>query len=166
MKTHVLTALVFCTILSCPVFADDATHRQTALKLLEVTNTQNMLDQIMTSIKGMMEQQFDALDLPPEGQEEAQALQNEMMTWFAEFFEWEQMRDMYVEIYTEVFSEAELKELIAFYESPLGQKMIKRMPELMQKSMQKTQAILQRKMPELQQRLEKARKELREKYKE
>lgn len=38
--------------------------------------------------------------------------------------------------YTEVFSEAELKEMTAFYESPTGKKMMDRMPEVMQKMQQ------------------------------
>jgi len=164
-KAWMVTLLVF-AIATSITFADEATHKEAALKLLEVTNTQKMLDQYMTSFETMMEKQFDALELPSEGREAAKALQKEMMEWLSGFLAWEQMKDTYVDIYVEVFTEDELNELIEFYQSPLGQKLLKKMPELLQKTMQKTQAILQEKMPDFQRKLQKTLSELKEKYKE
>lgn len=43
---------------------------------------------------------------------------------------------------TKGFSEAELNELIAFYKSPLGQKVLKQMPALFSESMKMTQSKL------------------------
>jgi len=166
MKKVLIVALLFSGIVTSCSFADEASHKRTALELLEVANTKKMLDQMMTSITGMMEQQFKAMNLPPEGEEAAIAVQKEIMDWFSEFFVWEQIRDLYADIYVEVFTEDELNELIQFYQSPLGQKVLKKMPELMQKSMEKSQALLQDKMPEFQKRLQKTITELKEKYKE
>jgi hypothetical protein len=166
MKRKLIVVLLLVGIGGTAVLADEASHRATALELLEVTNTRKMLDQVMTSIEGMMGQQFASLDLPPEGKEAAEKVQKEMMAWFSEFFVWEQMQGLYVDIYMDVFTEAELQELIEFYQSPLGQKLLTKMPELMQQSMQKTQAMLQQKMPEFQQRLRKTVSELEEKYKD
>jgi hypothetical protein len=53
-------------------------------------------------------------------------------------------------IYAEVFNEDELKQIIAFYQSPLGAKLLERMPQLMQKSMQVTQDRVKTMMPEVQ----------------
>jgi hypothetical protein len=161
-----MITLLVCGCFSSAIFADEASHKKTALELLEVTNTKKMLDQMMTSMEGIMEQQLKLIELPPEGQEAAKAVQKENIDWFSEFFVWEQMRDMYVDIYIEVFTEDELKELIQFYKSPLGQKMLKKMPELMQKSLQKTQTMLQENMPAFQERLQKTISELEQKYKD
>jgi uncharacterized protein len=44
--------------------------------------------------------------------------------------------DMYYPIYHKYFTHAEIKEMIEFYKSPLGAKMIRVMPQLMHESMQ------------------------------
>jgi len=116
-------------------------------------------------LEQMMIQQMNAVDLAPEAKQEFSAIQQDLMEWVNSFFGWEVMKELFVDIYVEVFSENELKELIAFYQSPLGQKMIAKMPELMQKSMEKTQLILQAKMPEFQDKLNKRVEELQAKYK-
>ena len=52
-----------------------------------------------------------------------------------------------VKIYTTNFSEPELKELVAFYQSPLGKKVLEKMPQLTQQSAQMTQAKLESAVP-------------------
>ena len=52
-----------------------------------------------------------------------------------------------VKLYTSNFSESELKELVAFYQSPLGKKVLEKMPQLTQQSAQMTQAKLESAVP-------------------
>lgn len=54
-----------------------------------------------------------------------------------------------VALYTDAFSEAELKELLAFYQTPVGRKVLEQMPQLMAHSAQLTQARLQQAVPEV-----------------
>ena len=157
--------MLFSFITSSTTFEDQDSHRAAALKLLEVAKTEDMLVQMKAHLEQMMIQQMNAVDLAPEAKQEFSAIQQDLMEWVNSFFGWEAMKDLYVDIYVEVFSEDELKELIAFYQSPLGQKMIAKMPELMQKSMEKTQLILQAKMPEFRDKLNKTVEELQAKYK-
>jgi hypothetical protein len=164
MRKTCLVALLVLAMTVSVSYADEASHKKTVLKLLEVTNSQKMLDQTTTWMESMMRQQFDNLQLSPEGREAAAAVQKEMMAWFSEFLAWEKVRDIFIDIYIDVFTEDELNELIGFYQSPVGQKMLRKMPELMEKSMQKSQAIFQEKMPEFQQRLQKTLSELETKY--
>jgi hypothetical protein len=145
--------------------ADENSHRKAALNLIEVANVEKLLDQVIVSVEAMMRQQFNGMDLPPEGQAAAEKLQKEIIVWMSEIFQWEQMKNLYVDLYADVFSEQELNELIEFYQSPLGRKLLAKMPELMQKSMMKTQAVIQEKMPEFQRRMEASIAELEKKYK-
>ncbi len=55
---------------------------------------------------------------------------------------WEKMEPYMVDAYAEVYSEQELLELVEFYESPLGQKFMAKMPELMNVTMQMTQDMM------------------------
>jgi hypothetical protein len=65
-----------------------------------------------------------------------------------------------VDLYVNNFSEAELKELIAFYQSPAGNKMMRTMPKIYADSMLLTQERLQPLVPQLNQMLEQMTKEL------
>lgn len=47
----------------------------------------------------------------------------------------DELIELMVPIYAKYFTHAEVKELAAFYETPLGQKMIRTMPAVMQESM-------------------------------
>ena len=58
-----------------------------------------------------------------------------------------------IPIYAKYFSEDDILQLIAFYETPLGQKMIEVMPQLTMDSMQVSMRWLQSKVPELQEQL-------------
>ena len=166
MKKIMTVALLLSVVVTSNSFADKASHKRTALEFLEVSNTKEVLDQMMTSIENMMEQQFKTKKLTPEEEETAIAIQKETMDWFSGLFAWEQIQDLYVDIYVKVFTEDELKEIIQFYRSPLGQKLLNKMPELLQESIEKMQILVQDKMPEFQERLQKTITELEEKYKE
>ena len=58
-----------------------------------------------------------------------------------------------VKLYTSNFSEQEMQELIAFYESPLGQKVLEKMPSLTSQSAQLTQSKLETAVPKVNQLL-------------
>ncbi|MNE88828.1 hypothetical protein D3C80_1861720 [compost metagenome] len=62
---------------------------------------------------------------------------------------WDKLKPELVKIYTSNFSEQELKDLIAFYESPLGKKVLEKMPSLTQQSAQLTQSRLEAAVPEV-----------------
>lgn len=150
MKKTLMISILILGITTFTSFADEVSHRKSALKLLEVTRAEKMLDEMMTSYMSMMK-----LQLAMSGVKEADALEKEMMDWFSELYAWENIRDIFVESYIEVFSEDELNELIRFYSSPLGQKLLNKQPEVVKKGMQKMQVRLQEKMPEFQEKLKK-----------
>jgi hypothetical protein len=76
--------------------------------------------------------------------------------FYAEQFSWTTLEPEFIQLYVEVFTEAELRELTAFYRTELGQKMLLRLPEVMQRSMAITQARLQEALPQLMERLQAA----------
>jgi hypothetical protein len=63
-------------------------------------------------------------------------------------------------LYTEAFTEDELRQLIAFYKTPVGQKALQKMPELMQKGMAYGQKLAEAHLPELQSMIAARKKEL------
>lgn len=170
MKAHptncmkYLLCALFTTSLLLPLRADEASHQQAARELLKVSETEKMTDQLLGEIDAMMDQSFAAAGLPEEAVAEWANIKSGMNEWMADFFKWEEMEPMYVEIYTSVFTEEELRQLTAFYQSPLGQKMIEKMPALTRKSMEVTMNRMQKKMPELQNRMNEKIVELQKRY--
>ena len=67
-----------------------------------------------------------------------------------EKFSWANMKELFVDIYAEVFTKEELDDIIAFYESPQGQKFVAKQPELTRLTMQKMQAVMAELVPEIQ----------------
>jgi hypothetical protein len=65
-----------------------------------------------------------------------------------EALNWQVLKGDITRIYAEAFSEEELKGMLEFHRSPVGQSVISKMPVVMQRSM----LISQKRMPDLQQR--------------
>ena len=63
---------------------------------------------------------------------------------------WQELKPEFVKLYTELYNEGEIREMVKFYGTPLGQKMQATMPQLMARSAEISQKRLQDHMPELQ----------------
>ena len=72
-------------------------------------------------------------------------------TWLDRVWAESDMGQEFVRLYTESFTEDELRQVIAFYKTPVGQKTLQKMPELLQKGMSYGQREAQAHLPELQQ---------------
>ena len=75
---------------------------------------------------------------------------------------WDAVKDDMLRIYTEAFSEEELRDLTAFYETPTGRKAVQVLPALMERGMSLGQKRVQENVGELQQALAKRQAELEE----
>lgn len=163
MQQLILSSLVALALSSVAV-ADEASHREAALRVLEASQVKKSLEQIQGMFEGMLSQQMGTVEVPPEGKAELEAMQAEMSSLMSDLLTWEELSEFTVTTYVEFFSEEELNELTDFYKSELGQKLIERQPEIMQKSMQWAQTKVQERMPEFLKRLEEATAELREQF--
>ena len=65
-------------------------------------------------------------------------------------FSWDKMKEDYITLYADTFTEEELKGIIAFYKSPAGQAFIQKQPELMKRSMELSQKLMLKFMPAIQ----------------
>lgn len=163
MKRMILSILAIFALASVAV-ADEASHREAAVRVIEASQVQKSLEQIQGMFEGMLSQQMGALEVPSEGKAAFEAMQAEMSSLMSDLLTWEELSEFTVTTYVEFFSEEELNELTDFYKSELGQKLIERQPEIMQKSMQWAQTKVQERMPEFLKRLEEATAEFQEQF--
>ncbi len=73
---------------------------------------------------------------------------------------WNKLKPKMVDLYTQTFTEQELKDLVKFYQSPLGKKVFSQMPKVTQQSAQLTQQSLEPAVPVVNKLLEDMTKEL------
>ena len=76
--------------------------------------------------------------------------EQQMRAFLNKYMSWASMKDDMLKIYTVEFTEAELKELTAFYQTPVGKKTVQKIPQLMAKGAELSQKRMQDHMPELQ----------------
>src|SRR5262249_8056641 len=81
-----------------------------------------------------------------------------MKKFYNKHIRYVKLKDDFVKMYTEAFTEKELKDLTTFYKTPVGRKLLKKQPGLMQKvadlglkKVRKNQAELQKMIEELEQ---------------
>jgi uncharacterized protein len=131
IRRPVFIAAVALTLVSPPAFAADAPNVALAKQMLEVTHAMTVFTPL---IPGVVEQArlFYLQQNPSLGKdlsEVATKIRNDLQPRFAELI------DDLAKIYAETFSEPEMKEIIAFYQSPAGKKMLDQQPRLVDASM-------------------------------
>jgi hypothetical protein len=134
--------------LSRPALAQDtsATHREAVKQLMTVTHLREVTQQSMDAVMKSQMEQMPQLK-PYEGV---------MQTFLKEQMDWSILEPELTRIYLEVFTEKELRDIVAFYKTPVGQMMLAKMPVLLAKSNEFTQRRLQEGLPVLMQRLQAA----------
>ena len=117
-----------------------ASHRAAVLELLEVTNARSLMDQILQTGRQDMRAQNPEMDSIP-------GLDSLLDSLLTNLLPWDSLEAEIAPLYVDLFTEAELREMIAFYRTELGQMMLARMPELMQRSMMIVQRDLANSLP-------------------
>lgn len=117
-----IVALTFCCF-SMPALSAAESHEKAANELLDAINFDLLLGQ---SIDVMM--QIELANNPV-----LKPYQGIMKDFFNKYMSGESLRDDFVVIYTETFTETELDKITAFYKTPVGQKTLKHTPTLMAK---------------------------------
>ena len=123
---------------SAPKPAVDPAKEKDIRRLFEVAGTKDLMASIMTG----MEQNIRPLlenALPPGDYREK--LIDAFMAKFRSKMALAQLLDLAVPLYDQNYSDAEIKSLIAFYETPLGQKVVRVSPAMTSEMMERGQKL-------------------------
>lgn len=132
---NLLLAVIISLSLMQPALADEKSHRKLAEELLTLMDVQNKMDQMVNTIKQMQMAQLQRMNIPPEASEMAKSFQSQMMDLMAKEMNWDNVKQDYISVYVDTFTEQELKGIIGFYKSPAGKAFVKKSPEMMKRSM-------------------------------
>jgi len=124
--------------------ADEASHAKAAEALFAKMNMETLMTQATDQMLQAQLQQNPTIA----------PFMSEMTAFMHKYMGWSSLKDDMVKIYTQEFTEEELKGLSAFYETPLGKKSLEKLPQLMSKGAALGQKRVQEHLPELQATIE------------
>ena len=122
MLHNALRCLCLCAALTgaTSLFAE-TTVDEDIVKLLKVSGTEQAVEQMVDLMMGQFKPMFPLLS-------------DVFWDVMKKKFQTDEFISMYIPIYKKHFAHDEIKELIKFYESPIGRKMVEKMPAIMQES--------------------------------
>src|SRR5262249_17604890 len=123
-----------------------AEQRRLALQLVELVQpessyragVQQMMDQMVPSLEAQA--QASGKSLPPDYKQRMNAVLLEVVPY-------PEMKEWSADIYAQRFTAKELKELIAFYRTPVGRKLASKLPEIMGEAGKKVSVVLPQRLP-------------------
>lgn len=140
MKTGKLVLIILAiNLISNVSFAKEPTPKSIK-KLFEVMQ---MEKQFKESRKMMTGIQFQSFKGNPE-------MSKVMSNFQDKYFNWKVIEGDFMKIYSEAFTDNEIKQLIDFHQTPIGKKLIAKQPLIQQEIMKLTMEMTKKHTPELQ----------------
>lgn len=134
--------------------ADPASHRAKVEELFSLMKLDQMMANQRTQVRQMMSNAFSQMmerqGLSPEQTAAMQQTQTKIGAFVDEKLTWEGMKPEFVQVYQEAFTEPELNDIVTFYKTPTGRKLVDKTPDLTAKGMQIGQRRVMEIMPEVQ----------------
>ena len=151
--------LLLCLALVSSLCAAEPGQLELARKVIKATQLDRMFDQMGVQMQQMAAQSMNlsAPNQTPAQKEAATKIMNEVLTLSMDSAK--AMLEKVDVIYAEVYSEAELKAMLVFFESPEGKSMLQKQPQVMQRMMPLVQGMQKELVPKIQEIVEKAQAE-------
>jgi hypothetical protein len=115
-------------------------------RLLDVTRARQMLEgmlpQVEASQRQMVAQLTAGQELDDAQRARMEAIVSRSSAAVRQALAWENLEPIYRDIYRRTFSAEDIDAIVAFYETPAGQRMIEKMPALMQHTMEAMQGLV------------------------
>lgn len=139
-KIYVVLLVLAITIsFNSNAFSASQSHRNAAGQLLDTMDLDTLLAGTIESMLQLELSQNPAL----------QPYKNSMRQFFNKYMSGESLREDFINIYVEAFTEKEINELNAFYSTSTGQKSLKKAPAMMAKGGKIGQQRIQENISEL-----------------
>lgn len=147
-----LSALCASLLLACSsaqALADASSHAADAERFLQLARADKLAVPVYAQVQQMFAQRFAESQAAENQQALLETYQAKANAALDQAVGWDKLKPDMVKLYTSNFDEQELKELIDFYQSPLGQKVLQKMPTLTAQAAQLTQSKLQAAVPKV-----------------
>lgn len=146
VKTIILAAGL---MLSVAAHAADA-KRETVEALLEASHVDAMIDSIYDQSDEMMAGMAQQLQLKADEKPLFDKYMKQVSQMMRKEVSWQKMKEPMIQIYLKHYTDKEIKDMLAFYQSESGQSMVKKIPAVTQDSMMLSQQMMMSFIPKLQ----------------
>jgi hypothetical protein len=144
LKSWTMIVVLFVLSVAPAAHADDKSYRAAILEYFELAD-----------MNGLMKRSIDVmLSAQVQSNPGLAPLAPKLREFLDKYMGWASLRDEFVEIYKKAFTEAEFKQMLAFYKTPVGRKSLQQVPALMEQGAQIGARRVQEHMGELQQMLQ------------
>ncbi|MDA7088342.1 DUF2059 domain-containing protein [Pseudomonas sp. SA3-5] len=148
-RLSALCAVAVLTCASAQVFADASSHAAEAERFLQLARADKLAVPVYAQVQQMFAQRFAESGAGKGKQALLESYQAKANVELDQAVSWDQLKPEMVKLYTSNFNEQELQDLISFYQSPVGQKVLQKMPMLTAQAAQLTQGKLQVAVPKV-----------------
>jgi len=160
MKRWIAVIVVVMVVAPGAARADEASKQAKVKELFATMRMEHLLDQMLNSIQrqvvAVAQMSPDAENMTPAQKKLTNQFVNQSMKIVSDSVGWAAIEPEYVKLYAATYSEEEIDGILAFYKSPVGQKMLEMTPKLSSGGMD----IVQSRMGEFQPKI----KALQEEY--
>jgi uncharacterized protein len=115
-------------------------------RLLEVTRARQLIDSMLPQVEASQQQMFEQIAagrrVDADQQATMERIRERSAAALRQVLAWENLEPIYRDLYRETFSAEDVDAMLAFYESPTGQRVLDKMPLLMEKTMVAMQRIV------------------------
>jgi hypothetical protein len=112
---------------------------------------ETMSQQVDSMYTGLVNKMLEGKTLTDEQQQAIRQRREEALGLFKQLFSWDSMETLYLKVYGDTFTQAEIDSMTAFYSSPTGQAVITKLPQAMKVSMSEMQNRMATILPKIQQ---------------
>jgi hypothetical protein len=154
-----VAALAFTTSIQAAPSSDESINQ-----FLELSKAGKLLDSVWAQMDGLMKSSMQQVTKGKPLSADEQAImdrqQTKMMTIMKEELSWDKLKDGFIQVYRDTFTQEEMDGIIAFYKSPAGQAFVDKQPALMKNTMALMQQRMGPMMQKIQQMTEETAKEI------
>lgn len=122
-------------------------------QLIQIMKLEESMNSSLERVKSMAENQTNALaermGVDLSDPETAEVIRMRVLELVLSEYRWSALRPAFIKIYTDLFSVEELKGLIEFYRSPLGQTLLEKQGELIRRSTDVSQSRAAELLPQI-----------------
>lgn len=127
----------------------DSAQRDTVEALLIATAADSALDAIYNQFDSLFVDLSEDLDVNDPKYIRYNQRMEKLKVLLREEVNWDTLKEPMIDLYMAHYTEQELQDMLAFYQSETGQSVVKKMPEVMAASMQITQQLMKDVYPKL-----------------
>lgn len=146
VKTLILASLL---MVSFNCFATPA-KKETLEELFRLTDMSKMLDAVYAQSEAMAKQSTPAVKSTDAHQSVLAKYSEKRAALMREELSWDKLKTPIMDAYAGVYTDSEVRDIIKFYQTPTGKKMLQKMPELTYVTVNVLQKSMKNFLPKLQ----------------